>query len=69
MSEQYQVPLNGEYTGIWSGHTLRIDYFGGQLTKETKVGVRGVNIPVRLKVVNGRVAEESITPVEEPTND
>lgn len=65
----YRVPYDGEYTGIWGGHVLKINYFGGQLTKETIRGVRGINIPVRLRVENGRVLEDSITPVNEGGQD
>lgn len=63
----YEVPYDGAYTGVWSGHVLKIDYFGGQLTTKTETGVRGVDVPVRLRIIGGKVREDSIRPVEKAT--
>lgn len=64
MRELYAPAMDGEYTGRWSGHQLVVDYFGDRIEMVTERGIRGMNVPVRVKVVEGAIDEESITPCD-----
>lgn len=55
--------IDGEYTGRWEGHELRVDYFGSVREVYTKIGIRGLNVPVRLNIVDGKVVEKGIQSV------
>lgn len=53
---------DGEYTAAWSGYTLEFECQGETRYASTKRrGVRALNVPVRFKVVDGEVDEDSIT--------
>ena len=55
---------DGEYEGTMSGHHLMCRYKGKDVFVETDLGVRGINVPHRFRIVDGRVDEESITPIK-----
>lgn len=60
---RYRSPANvrdGDYEGTWGGYRLVWQVDGKEVDIETKLGVRGFNIPVRFKVINGKVDEDSI---------
>ena len=56
--------LDGRYTGLWSGHTLKWDYEGGQVQVETDRGVRGINGAVEFDIRDGKVVENTIKPFD-----
>ena len=51
------VPLkDGVYDALWSAYNLEIKYTDS-IHAKTVSGVRGVNIPVKVEILNGRVKE------------
>jgi len=62
--EVFLTPIDipdGSYKGTWSGHTLRYKYNGRDVQCETRLGVRGINVPVVFDVKSNRVIESSIS--------
>lgn len=60
---RYRIPVtipDGSYEGKWGGHRLIWEFEGNEVDVETKLGIRGINIPVRFKIVNGKVDETTI---------
>ena len=57
---EYETLPDGTYVAKWSGHTLKVPYMETELTIQTVLGVRGLNIPVVFKFKRGRVIEDSI---------
>ena len=57
------VPIDipdGTYQGYWSGHTLKFEYDEQMVYVETKIGIRGLNIPVEFEIEDSKVVEEGI---------
>lgn len=54
-----EVP-DGEYKGRWSGYVIQFEHEGQQVMARTKLGVRGINIPVTFRIVEGKLDNDSI---------
>lgn len=60
---RYRMPVNvpdGTYDGKWGGYRLVWQVDGNEVDIQTKIGVRGINIPVRFSVIDGKVDQDSI---------
>ncbi len=60
---QFLTPTDipdAEYRGLWSGHTVKWDFGGRQVFAQTDKGVRGINVPIRFRVEDNRIVENSI---------
>lgn len=44
---------DGNYSGLWSGYTIELRHSSGMYRLETEEGIRGINIPVTVSVVDG----------------
>ncbi len=51
---------DGIYNGIWGGWEVSFDYNGEKRKIETSIGVRGFNIPVKVKVNNEKIIVETV---------
>ena len=60
MSYDILTIANGTYEGIWGGYEIKFNYNRNPATIQTKLGIRGFNIPVRFKVTNNQVEEKDI---------
>lgn len=63
MGQVFLAPVtveDGRYTGKWSGHNLKWEKDGTDIQCQTRIGVRGINVPVVFSIVNGSVAEDTI---------
>ena len=62
---------DGEYTGLFFGHEMRFAVQSSpphgpmnSVCVTTDLGVRGINLPHTFMVVDGRIDESTIEPVE-----
>lgn len=55
--EKIVIP-DGEYKAIWSGFDLEIeDSKGGKHKTKSKIGCKGINCPVKVKIEDNKIVE------------
>lgn len=60
---RYLIPVDvpdGEYEGRWSAYDLVFEYDGREVHQATSLGVRGINIPTRFRIKDGKLDESSM---------
>lgn len=57
-----EVP-DGCYQGLFTGHTMVWKVNDRDVYQNTDLGVRGVNVPHKFFVKDGRIVEKTIIPV------
>ena len=65
-SIRYREPAtvpDGQYEGLRTGYRLAWKHDGREVDVMTSVGIRGMNVPSRFSVLNGKVVESSIESV------
>lgn len=51
---------NGYYNGIWGGYIIEVDYSNERYELTTEIGVKGVNIHVVVKVIDGNITFDKV---------
>lgn len=63
-NEKFYTPTtvpDGEYTGRWGGYEINFEHEGREVNVCTiERGVRGINIPCKFRIVNGRLDESTL---------
>lgn len=51
---------DGQYQGKWGGYKITFEYGNKEVTVDTEIGVRGMNVPCTFRVVDGKLVQESV---------
>lgn len=67
MEARYREPVDvpdGVYVGRQSGYRLSWEFGGREVDVITSIGIRGMNVPTRFALKDGKVLQESIERID-----
>jgi hypothetical protein len=55
MDDSTNYPPDGTYDGVMGGYVVKFMYINREYILHTKMGVRGMNIPYKVKIIDKKI--------------